>query len=90
MLTSAQTSGLPPQAGFPGCRTPQSPGLLHVPMLSMPVHSRSLSAKHTRMLNPPAGCHHGEQVIEAALENANMQREQIDWLVMHQVGRGHV
>lgn len=28
------------------------------------------------------------QVIEAALQNANMQREQIDWLVMHQVWMG--
>ncbi len=25
------------------------------------------------------------QVIEKALENAGMQKEQIDWLVMHQV-----
>ncbi len=30
------------------------------------------------------------QVIESALEKAGLQKEDVDWLVMHQVGQEHV
>lgn len=44
----------------------------------LPLPTARSPANPAPLATPP-------QVIEAALENANMQREQIDWLVMHQV-----
>ena len=44
------------------------------------------SGRHMPSQMPPLpSCSPGRQVIEAALADAGMQREQIDWLVMHQV-----